>query len=74
LLVLAKLARTPSPGISFIHGDLQARVRSLLKGRSTHPAWPARLVVAVLVLVPVLVGAAHELIHHVLETLLGALS
>lgn len=74
LVMLAKLARTSSPGISFTHGDLQARVRALLEGRRVHSAWPVRLLFAALLLVPALVGTSHDLIHHGLETLLGALS
>ena len=74
LVVLAKLARTPSPGISFTHGNLKARVDALLEGRRTHPAWPARLLLIFGLLLPVAVGACHDLIHHSLETLLGALS
>jgi hypothetical protein len=74
LVMLAKLARTPSPAISFTHGDLQSRVRALLDGRRHHPRWPARLLLATLLLVPALVGASHDFIHHGLETLLGALS
>lgn len=74
LVMLAQLARTPSPGISFTHGDLQTRVRALLERRRHHATWPARLLLVTLLLVPTLVGASHDFIHHGLETLLGALS
>lgn len=74
LLTLAKRARTSSPGISFTHGDLQSRVRALLEERRSHPTWSARLLLAALLLVPAMVGVSHDVIHHGLETLLGALS
>lgn len=73
LVTLAKLVRIPSPGIAFTQVDLQTRVRALLE-RRRHPAWPARLLLVALLLLPTLVGAARDFIHHGLETLLGALS
>jgi hypothetical protein len=74
LVMLARLTRTTSPGISFTHGDLNARVRALLEGPRNHPSWLAHILFAGGLLVPALVGASHDLIHHGLETLLGALS
>jgi hypothetical protein len=80
LVRLARLARpasTPSLGISFAHGNLEARVHALLDDRRGHPAWPAwpaRALLLAGLFVPVAVAAAHDLIHHGLETLLGALS
>lgn len=74
LVLLARLARTPSLGISFTHGNLKARVHALLEGHRTHPVWPARLLLVFGLLIPVAIGASHDLVHHSLETLLGALS
>ena len=74
LVMLAKLTRNPSPGLSFTQGDLKARVHALLENRRAHPAWPARVLMIGGLVVPIAVGLAHDLIHHGLETLLGALS
>ncbi len=74
LVALARLPRAPSRGISFTHGNLEARVHALLHGHRTVPAWPARLLLLCASSVPVAVGASHDLVHHGLETLLGALS
>lgn len=74
LVMVAKLARTPSPGIAFTDGDLETRVRALLAVRPQYATWPIRLLLATLLLMPALVGASHAWVHHGLETLLGALS
>jgi Zn-dependent protease with chaperone function len=74
LLVLARASRVPAPGISFTGGDLKSRVHALLEGRSRFAAWPARALLLSALVLPALLGASHDLIHHGLETLLGALS
>lgn len=74
LVTLARLARTPAPGISFTHGDIEARVHALLDGGRVMPAWPPRILLLCALLVPLAVGLLHDPIHHGLETALGALS
>lgn len=74
LVALARRAHAPSPGISFTHGDLEVRVRALLAAPRPLSAWPTRLLLAAAALALVAVGVSHDLIHHGLETLLGALS
>ncbi len=74
LVKLAAFPRTESPGLSFTHGDLRARVRALLEEPRPHSPWAARLLLASPLFAAALAGVSHELIHHGLETLLGALS
>lgn len=74
LVVLSRLAPARTPGISFTDGDLKARVHALLEGRHPHPGWRARLLLVSALVVPIALGLGHDLIHHGLETLLGALS
>lgn len=74
LLVLARTSSVPSPGISFTGGDLKSRVHALLDGRRRFTAWPARVLLVGALVLPAVLGASHDLIHHGLETLLGALS
>lgn len=74
LVLLARISRAPSPGISFVQGDLETRVRTLLAGRRGFPAWPARALLLTVLVLAAALAAAHDLIHHGLETLLGALS
>lgn len=73
LIALAKLSRAPCPGLSFTHGNVKSRVHALLDAHRT-PAWPIRLLLVCAVMAPGVLGSSHDLIHHGLETLLGALS
>jgi hypothetical protein len=73
LVTLAKL-RTPAAGLAFTQGDIEARVVALLEPRCVHASWPARVLVAGFLALPVAAGLAHDVVHHGLETLLGALS
>jgi Zn-dependent protease with chaperone function len=74
LVALARVTRTQAPGLAFTHGDLQTRVHALLEDGRAHSMWPARLVVVIGLLLPVVIAIFHHTIHHSLETLLGALS
>lgn len=74
LLVLARASRVRAPGISFTGGNLESRIHALLEGRRRFAAWPARVLLLGTLLLPAVLGASHDLIHHGLETLLGALS
>lgn len=74
LLVLARVARPVSRGISFTDGNIQSRVHALLERPSVHSAWPARALAVGAGLVPIAVAVLSAPIHHVLETVLGALS
>jgi hypothetical protein len=74
LILLARISRAPSPGISFTHGDLEARVHALLEGHRRFSSWPTRILLLSVLVLPAALGASHDLIHHALETLLGALS
>ena len=74
LVALARLHARPSPGLSFTHGDLRARVQALLGPPADTISWPVRVLAAVGVCATLTIGALHEAVHHVLETLLGALS
>lgn len=74
LIVLAKIQRAPAPGISITHGDLEARVRALLEAHDAFPTWRARVLLLSALVLPVALGASHDMIHHGLETLLGVLS
>jgi hypothetical protein len=73
LLSFARISQTPSPGVSFTDGDLETRVKALLDDRR-FLAWPARVLVLSAWVLPAVIGVSHDLIHHGLETLLGALS
>ncbi len=73
LIMLARIGRTPTPGLSFTQGDLRARVHALLQDRRAA-RWPSRLLVVVGLLLPVGIALFHGTIHHGLETVLGALS
>jgi hypothetical protein len=74
LILLARISRAPSPGISFTHGDLETRVHALLEGRRRFSIWPTRILLLSAFVLLAALGASHDLIHHGLETLLGALS
>ncbi len=74
LVLLARACQTPAPGISFTHGDVEARVRTLLEERPPFSTWPGRVLVLSALVLPAALGASHDLVHHSLETLLGALS
>jgi hypothetical protein len=60
--------------LAFADGDLSARVRALLAPRSKPSTWPGRAVACGALVLPLLLLASHDRIHHCLETLLGALS
>lgn len=74
LVRLARAQLDPVHGLSFVHGDLEARVRALI-----DPPAPVRKGVgAGLLAIPVASGFAtvvlrHD-VHHALETVLGVLS
>lgn len=74
LVQLAKVRSAPVPGLSFVEGDVRARVSALLQSPRPVRRWPARVLWACALLLPVVVGLSHDLVHHELETLLGALS
>lgn len=74
LVRLARLAPVVSPGISITHGNLERRVHALLDERRSYPRWPPRALFGVGVLVPTALALSHDLVHHALETALGALS
>ncbi len=74
LVLLATLSRRASSELAFTHGDLEARVHALLKGRTDHASWPPRLLVLGGLLMPVIVAGSHAHVHHGLEMLLGILS
>lgn len=74
LVALARAPRVPVSGMAFTGGDLESRVRALLEGRRHFPVWPARAIVLGALALPAMLGAAHDSVHHALETLLGALS
>lgn len=73
LVRLARLSRAPSPGLSFTDGDVEGRVRALLAGPRRYARWPTRALLLSAPLLPLALYASHDLIHHALETLLGAL-
>jgi hypothetical protein len=64
----------PRQALSFTDGDVKARVGALLERRRPRSVWPARVLLAAGVAVPLIVGVANDVVHHGLETLLGALS
>jgi hypothetical protein len=74
LILLARVTQARAPGISFTHGDLTTRVHALLDGYRTFPSWPARVLLLCALVLPAALAASHNLVHHGLETLLGALS
>lgn len=74
LLTFAKMQRPQGFALSFADGDVGARVAALLAAPKRAPRWVLALLVLAAVLVPILVGLAHDSIHHELEMLLGALS
>jgi hypothetical protein len=65
---------TASPGLAFTHGDVQTRVRVLLRDPAAHLRCLSSLLLAGCVVVAATIGWSHDAIHHGLETLLGALS
>jgi hypothetical protein len=73
LVTLARLVRTPAPGLAFSDGDLVLRVRALLEPPRQNTLWPLRLIAGAVALLPIGAALSHELVHHGLETLLGAL-
>lgn len=74
LIQLAKRQASTSLGIAFTDGDLRARVSVLLEPPRLGPVWPARVLLLIAIALPVLIGLSHDLIHHELEIVLGALS
>ncbi len=75
LLALARLAAPrSSPGLSFMHGDLEARVRALLDPRARDAASPMPALALAYGALVVTIGALHDPVHHALETILGVLS
>lgn len=74
LVRLAKVRSGAVLGLSFVDGDVKARVSALLGAPRRARLWPARILWICALLLPVVVGLAHDFIHHELETLLGALS
>ncbi len=74
LLLLARISRASSLGISFTNGDLKTRVHALLATERILPTWPKRVLLLSGLALLTAVGASHDLIHHGLETLLGSLS
>lgn len=74
LILLARISRAPSPGVSFTHGDLKTRVHALLEGHHRLSPWPTRVLLLSALALSTALGASYDLIHHGLETLLGALS
>ena len=73
LLALARLERAPAPGLAFTQGNLRDRVFALLNPQE-QTAWPLASLLACSAVLLAGFGASHELVHHGLETLLGALS
>ncbi|MCA9719976.1 MAG: M48 family metalloprotease [Myxococcales bacterium] len=75
LLALARLsAPRTSPGLSFMHGDLETRVRALLDPRARSTASPTPALALAFGALVVTIGALHDPVHHALETILGVLS
>jgi Zn-dependent protease with chaperone function len=74
IVLLARASHLPSVGMAFTGGDWKARVHALLEEREVQSAWPGRALVVGALLVPFGALFSHHLIHHALETLLGALS
>ena len=74
LIKLAQLYRAPFPGISFVQGNIQARVHALLEEHKTTSVWPAHILLVCALAVTVTLGFSHDLVHHALETVLGTLS
>lgn len=74
ILTLAKSRQTLALGLSFTDGDLRTRIATLLYPPRSIPTWPAHVLLLCAVALPLIVGASHDLIHHELETVLGALS
>ena len=74
LVLLARMSRMPSVGMSFTQGDLTTRVHALLEGNRTSSNALTHALLLCALLLPVALGVSHDLIHHGLETLLGALS
>ena len=74
LLTLARLGGAPTPGISFTHGDVNLRIRSLLAEPRSAGIWLSSLLTLAMVLSPIIVVLLHDAVHHALETLLGALN
>lgn len=74
LIQLAKRQTSASFGLAFTDGDLKARVSVLLEPPRLGRAWPARVLLLLALALPVLIGLSHDLVHHELEIVLGALS
>lgn len=74
LVALARTRLAPAGALSFTEGDVAARVSALVHPPRQFDVWSVRMLVAVGVLLPVLVAASHDHVHHALETLLGSLS
>ncbi|MFZ9887638.1 MAG: M56 family metallopeptidase [Myxococcota bacterium] len=74
LVFLARFSGVTALGPSFTQGDLPGRVHALLDERGPTPAWLARSLVFFAVALLAAVGALAQPIHHLLETVLGALS
>jgi len=74
LVLVARMSRMPSIGMSFTQGDLKTRVQALLEGHRKFSNASTRALLLCALRLPVALGASHDLIHHGLETLLGVLS
>jgi len=74
LIALARTRLAPAGALSFTDGDVTARVSALVQPRCEFDVWSVRLLLAVGALLPAIVAAFHDPVHHALETLLGSLS
>lgn len=73
LLALSRAAPSPSLGLAMNGGDLAVRIQALLDGPRASDRRTSRVMMACAVLAPALFVLSHDHVHHLLETLLGAL-